>query len=784
MTYMRAFCLILSFLLASMLPGVSSSRQDWNTFLSSSQYKSMERHHDQLYLLADKHLFSTSLNDLGNDEYSYSRLSGLSGTAIAQMVRSECVNALVLVYEDGDIDIIDSLLNIHNVPDFKFRAITGSRTILGAKEQDGLVYVCGEFGFFILDISRQIILQSFLFEGGAYCAFSFDGAMFYSCAKGLFRRTAGNKVGAQWEKISNEIPMNVLITDEEGYSQCWLLTADNKFYQMQPGSHSFQTIWGSSYNYLRYDPIHHQILTIFGNGPAHVSISDHQVSYVRQSYCRNAVDALALNDSIYLFLDPTKGLIQSVIDTTSTSLAFITRHESTFPEYYNSTYTGQMLLSEGKLYCPTIGHFRLTSAGAMTALAPVFSTLEIENGSWSNLDLSQFDALSKAFTSFDQDSKNQRRFAFGTLGKGIFIFNSDSLEAHYTPENSPICNVNGLTNYYRANGIHFDDNGYLWFANSMTDTVLCSISPQGQWTKYPIRNFSGDQAGYINKILESQRDPYHFRWLFDTGNTGCHIAMYYDNGTPEDLSDDDQAVFHSLTDQDGNVINPHYMNDIVEDLDGKIWLMTSSGPFVIDRPIDCFNHPGLVRRIKIPRNDGTNLADYLLPDVDCICCVVDAANRKWIGTNGNGLYCISADGLKQIENFTTDNSPLLANNILALAYDDESGTLYISCEGGILSYTTDAIRGEEDFSNVYCYPNPVRPDYTGDLVIRGLMDDSQVAITDATGHVVYRGQSAGGSLSWDLTSSSGRRVASGVYLIIATDADGKEGIVSRFLVLK
>ena len=44
-----------------------------------------------------------------------------------------------------------------------------------------------------------------------------------------------------------------------------------------------------------------------------------------------------------------------------------------------------------------------------------------------------------------------------------------------------------------------------------------------------------------------------------------------------------------------------------------------------------------VYRIKIPRNDGTGLADYLLDTEEIKAIAIDGANRKWIGTATSGV---------------------------------------------------------------------------------------------------------------------------------------------------
>ena len=69
----------------------------------------------------------------------------------------------------------------------------------------------------------------------------------------------------------------------------------------------------------------------------------------------------------------------------------------------------------------------------------------------------------------------------------------------------------------------------------------------------------------------------------------------------------------------------------------------------------------------MPRNDGTNYADYLLENNNISAIAIDGANRKWFGTKGNGVYLISADNITQIHHFTSSNSNLLSDDIESIA---------------------------------------------------------------------------------------------------------------------
>ncbi|HMG15855.1 MAG TPA: T9SS type A sorting domain-containing protein, partial [Saprospiraceae bacterium] len=75
---------------------------------------------------------------------------------------------------------------------------------------------------------------------------------------------------------------------------------------------------------------------------------------------------------------------------------------------------------------------------------------------------------------------------------------------------------------------------------------------------------------------------------------------------------------------------------------------------------------------------------------------------------------------------------------------------------------------DEFKSMVYAFPNPVRPEYDGPIVITGLANDSNVKITDTTGKLVFETTSLGGQAVWYGKDYNGRKANSGVYLVFAT----------------
>jgi hypothetical protein len=166
------------------------------------------------------------------------------------------------------------------------------------------------------------------------------------------------------------------------------------------------------------------------------------------------------------------------------------------------------------------------------------------------------------------------------------------------------------------------------------------------------------------------------------------------------------------------------------------------------------------------------------------CIAVDGANRKWIGTQTGGVFLVSADGRTQIHHFTDANSPLPSNTINDIAIDGLTGEVFFGTDRGIVSYRSDAIDGGEEATCAKVFPNPVRESYSGPVAIDGLAAESEVKITDVSGNLVYRTTSLGGQAIWNAADMSGNRVATGVYLIFASDREGLYKCNTKVLVVR
>jgi hypothetical protein len=367
---------------------------------------------------------------------------------------------------------------------------------------------------------------------------------------------------------------------------------------------------------------------------------------------------------------------------------------------------------------------------------------------------------------------------------GLYEFYNGQFLKLYNKNNSPIRtamdgNKELSDNYTLIHGIKYDSDGNLWVLNSQAkDVNLLMFSKNGEWvTHTKTELFDGNNVskpGMRCLIFDSRG----LLWFINThfGNPSIHCYQ---------PSTDKLICYTSFINQDGNIYANCWPYDIKEDLNGNIWIATNIGPFYIKKDEVGQENVTLYQE-KVPRNDGTDLADYLLTGLPINTIAIDGAGRKWFGTTGNGVFLVSEDNMTQIQHFTTDNSCLLSNNIQYISIDNQTGEVFFLTDKGLCSFISDATEPNEEMSkdNVWAYPNPVEPGYTGPITITGLTLDADVKILSANGALINQGRSNGGTYTWDGCDQQGRRVASGIYMVATAMSNGEKGTVCKIAIVR
>ena len=374
---------------------------------------------------------------------------------------------------------------------------------------------------------------------------------------------------------------------------------------------------------------------------------------------------------------------------------------------------------------------------------------------------------------------------FASGRTGLYEFQNGNLIAYYNEDNSPLRSAysNGKTlgnNYVIIKAMKFDSQGNLWLFNNHSNEVsLFKLTADKQWENLNNEAFYDDETGVgMHGVRNMMFDSKGLLWMCNEDwRSTCLIC--YDPWLEE------VVVHKNFVNQDGTVYGINTIHCVAEDLQGNIWLGTNEGPFYIERS-EVLNREAVINQVKIPRNDGTDYADYMLNGLNITYIAVDAGGRKWFGTYDNGVYLMSADNMTQLHHFLANETNLLSDEINAIAINSQTGEVFFATSEGLCSFVSDATvtSAEMTKDNVYAYPNPVTPDYTGLITVVGLSLDADVKILTASGKLVAEGRSNGGTFTWDGCDRQGRRVVSGVYMVATATSDGKKGTVCKIAIIK
>lgn len=376
---------------------------------------------------------------------------------------------------------------------------------------------------------------------------------------------------------------------------------------------------------------------------------------------------------------------------------------------------------------------------------------------------------------------------FASGRTGIYEFQNGVFKKHFSEDNSPLTVATTIREdsprrleYLLTEAIGYDTEGNLWVLSSQTSTSkpqMFEYTKDGNWLSWNKPSLIYNDLYSLGNMKSIMFDSRGLMW-FVNDHWNKPSAYCYQTST-EGLN-----AYNTFINQDGTSLTITYVRCVAEDKNHDMWIGTNKGPLLLEQTKLSESNPQFTQ-VKVPRNDGTNYADYLLSGVDIASIAIDGGNRKWFGTYGNGAYLISSDNIQQIQHFTTENSPMLSNNVISIAINDNTGEVFFGTDQGLCSYMSDASSPADkmDKDNVYAYPNPVRPDYTGLITVVGLTDNADIKIATSSGTLVSEGRSNGGTFTWDGNDLSGKRVASGIYMVEAATETGEKGVVCKIAIV-
>ena len=742
---------------------------DWVLYPSYHNATYCQTAGDKVYVLASGALYSYNTSD--EEVRVYDKINTLSDIDITHIEYCKDIKALVVVYSNANIDILFDDEEVYNITDFKNKSLPDKR-INGVNIQGTTAYISTVFGIVEIDLEEYEFTNTYTTGLNTYCTYLFNGTLFCGTETGMYSCATDNNLldKNNWVKKNNYFTK--AICELDGMLYCYL--DEYGIYSYNASNNILKDVvynHGEKYN------------AMYSNGKEIIASAKKKTTIITSptdvTVYKNSNSNFILKDGNHFWdCKGYNGVVKCIakdgeiiVNSTSVTPDSPVRN---YCEYMKFASDDKLLVAGGNL-----NYFDITFYDG------TLMEYDYSGNRWNNLPE---DTIKQAtgipylnLCAIDEDPAEPGHYFAGSFGYGLYEFRNGKFVKHYSTHNSPLDSVIPTnTRFVRIPSVKFDKEGNLWCINTGTKNIVKVLKSDGTWCELyykPIEKL----ATMVEPVMDSRG----WLWLKSLqGEAGIFCAKM--NGTPLDSSDDEsKAWLNKFVNQDGISYDIYQVFALAEDREGQMWVGTNTGLFVIDNPKTFFNN-GVFKQIKVPRNDGTGLADYLLSGTYIKSIQIDGANRKWIGTNDDGVYLISADGLETIHHFTTENSPLPSNSIVSIAINDRSGEVFIGTDKGIASYMSDATRPEEklDENNIYAYPNPVKTDYSGNIAIVGLTHDCNVKIVDTAGYLINEGTSNGGQYTWNGRNARGEKVASGVYYVLTYDSNGNEGVATKIVVIR
>lgn len=724
-----------------------------------------------VYYLTGGNLFRLDKDTQENEALSI--INDLSDMTISQAYYNSERDYLVIIYSNANIDVILSDGTVINMPEVKDAVMTQSKTINDVTFAPGLFYLATDFGYVVIDDSKFVVKESHIYGTPLTTVAQVGNCLLLSTADNFYYGDA-SEYHEQLESFKTATFQKGCRIRPISDSTFFCLTGWTFVADMKPiGDEGEMKFHGSAIIQNRTSQLQETVdgwlLNVPNLGQCFKTDKDGKNPEPIESD-GELCSANPRGDGKLWAAGP-KGLHQ--LGIANYFLPNALSYSKPFWMSYNK--------ANDQLYVSSA-----TANAFVKGTAPTYINT-YDGIRWK--DVTPEDAPAKGsywieFIPGDADS-----YIMGTWMEGVLKVYKDEIVLKYDTANSPIQVQSGVMHAITS----IDRNGNLWVVQSLSkrsehpamvlpaSKLRLDQTTAQDWITPSIEGLNSGHSQRASFI--STRQGSSDIKVFTDGDFGMPIVMWKtDNATSVNPQ---QVSFTSISDQDGEQISWTYIMCLTEDQNGNVWMGSTEGICYFN-PAQAFGSGNFIAiRPKVPRNDGTGYADRLMDGIQVNDIAVDGAGRKWIATQSSGLFLVNSDGTEIIRKFNTTNSPLASNTVYRVCCNPTNNSVYLTTPAGMYEYFSDSSPAESSYDNLFAYPNPVRPEYGGDVTITGMMEGSLIKIADASGNVIRQLKSTGGMATWDLCDEGGRQVKSGVYLVLCSQSSGSgKAAVTKIAVIR
>lgn len=705
-------------------------------------------------------------------------VQGLKMQRVTALHYSDKFKKLIIGNEDGTIQVVNrNTGKIHFIDDIHNKSSLAPelKRINNFSEFKGELYIATNYGISVLNLNNNEFLDTFFIgnQGGNEKVYQVAvvGSWIYAATENSgLKRAAVNNPNlvdynqwsvfdyGKWIGISSLDATLVGVKDDQSLYALGLT-----------GFESFGSL-ESEFKSLKSTATH-----IVVSGVSEVKVYNAALNLLGEIKRSGTQSAVFLNDFVYLGTQ-SQGLLQYALHNPETP-------SNLSPEGPLSNRVFSLLSTDKGMWMVFGGYSSSYNPHNLNLGAYGLSRISHDRG-WQHINYGKLEGA-RALAKATLHPRNKEQLFVSSFHSGLLHIDLDestlsrSEVVLYDAENTGVGGLekldpltHGVSEDYvsvRINGPAFDSDGNAWMTNSMVYNTLKMKTPTNEW-----RSFS-----FANRLQDVELSSFGAP-LIDRNGTKW-VPSYKDGLIGFNEKKGNKVAIINASAVSGNLPD-NDVRSIAIDKNNQMWIGTYKGLRILPNPDRFLSDVPLQTNAIVIVQDG--LAEELFYQQNISKIKVDGANNKWVAVADAGVFLVSANGQETKYHFTKENSPLPNNTVNDIAIDERTGEVFFATDSGVVSFVGNATEGTASYGNVIAYPNPVRPEFMGEVKITGLMDKSNVKIADVEGNLVFETTSQGGTVAWDTYSFSGRKVSSGVYLIFVSSPEGTEKTVKKLMIIR